>query len=363
MRIAIDGRYIQDHFPGIGRYTFLVLSELARQKGEDELILFYNPHLINTRFDLGQLTSLGVVLRSLDIPPLSWRGQLSWPALARREMLDLFHSPHASVPLFLPCPVVVTVHDLTPLHSPRYLPSLLDRVVYRLATYLAVRLSRIVLADSLATKADLERVFPAVSKKIRAVYLGTDLFVSKPRNRPPQDSYFLYVGTNKPHKNLVSLVMAYARTKKKYKLLIAGKMDRRFPGVPEMVEKLGLGAQVHLLGAVAEGMLHRLYQEAGLFLFPSLAEGFGLPVLEAMAWGVPVISSNTTSLPEVVGDSGLLIDPLDIDRWAMAMDRVMDDQALYNDLSRRGLERARLFPWQKTAQGCLDAYREALWGG
>ncbi len=358
LRVGIDGRYLQDHFPGIGRYTFHLIKELALVDGPECYVVFCAPSAVNSRFDLKMLEGPRVSLSVVDVPPLSLRSQTALPEAIRRERLNVFHCPHYPVPLLASCPLLTTVHDTIPLRDPFYLPSGRSRLAYRLAIFFALTRSKAVIADSMASREDLVRFLRIVPYKIKTVYLGVDM----PETTVPEEQSgqcVLYVGTNKPHKNLPRLVKAYARARLDLPLVIAGEMDPRYPEAQRQVELLGLTGRVHFLGYVAEQRLRQLYQTAALFVFPSLAEGFGLPVLEAMAHGVPVVTSNHPAITEVVGDAALQVDPLDIESLASAMATALADRNLARALSFKGRGRAALFPWSKTAQGCARLYREA----
>jgi alpha-1,3-rhamnosyl/mannosyltransferase len=176
------------------------------------------------------------------------------------------------------------------------------------------------------------------------------------------ENYILYFGSNKPHKNLVRLIEAWQIANRKsqianHELVIAGAWDARYPEAKRRAEELDLADKVSLLGPVAEADLPALYAGAELFVFPSLYEGFGLPVLEAMACGAPVVCSNVSSLPEVAGDAALLVDPLDMDALAAAIVRVLGDEALRSEMRQRGLQQAGRFTWAQTAQQTLEIYR------
>jgi alpha-1,3-rhamnosyl/mannosyltransferase len=172
----------------------------------------------------------------------------------------------------------------------------------------------------------------------------------------------LYIGSNKPHKNLMRLVKAWAKIPPPpdISLVIAGVWDRRFPEVKLMAQELGLTGSMIFLGPVEEADLPALYSGALAFVFPSEYEGFGLPVLEAMACGVPVACSNVSSLPEVAGDAALTFAPMDVEAMAATLHRLIKDAELRVNLKERGLHRAAQFSWEKTAQATLHLYRELL---
>ncbi|MDP2728678.1 MAG: glycosyltransferase family 1 protein [Dehalococcoidia bacterium] len=357
LRIGIDGRYLQDHFPGIGRYTFHLVKELAKLDGPETFVVFYDPSAVNSRFDLRSLEGARVVLWPLAIPPFSLQSQISLPLALRRARVDIFHSPHYPLPLLAHCRLVCTIHDAIPLKDPTYMPSGSARLVYRLALLLAVARCKALIADSATSREELVRYLKIAPYRVRVVYLGVDI-PSPELAGAETKRCILYVGTNKPHKNLPRLVRAYAKAGVSLPLVIAGGQDPRFPEARQEAEALGLGDRVRFLGYVGENELRELYRSAELFVFPSLVEGFGLPALEALAYGVPVVASDHPAIVEVVGEAALLVNPLDTDSLASAMTRVLGDRALAHDLSSKGRERAALFSWRKTAEACLCLYRE-----
>lgn len=357
IRVGIDGRYLQDHFPGIGRYTFNLIKWLATLEGGETYTVFYSPSSANSRFDLRTLEGPRVTFRKIDIPPLSIRSQAALPAALRKAKVDVFHSPHYPLPIFASLSLLSTIHDTIPLSDPAYMPSPGSREAYRLALFLAVLRSKGVIVDSTASREDLVRHLRVIPYRVKTVYLGVDT----PETRDgytPSERFILYVGTNRPHKNLPGLVQAYAKARPALPLVIAGAMDCRYPEAQRQAEALGLTGRVHFLGHVREDRLEQLYRSASLFVFPSLAEGFGLPALEAMAYGVPVVTSDRPAINEVVGEAAIRVDPLDTEALAGAIVRVLDDPELAHHLSRAGIDRATLFPWSRTAEGCLRLYRE-----
>ena len=261
---------------------------------------------------------------------------------------------------------MVTIHDLGYLHFPRA-HRLLDRLYLDLSTRFNARAAAHIIADSQATKRDLVERYGVEPSKISVIYPGYDEEAFQPvREREAIEAvkarygiagdYILFVGTIQPRKNLVRLMEAFSLLKRQaadLQLVIAGKKGWLYEAIFRRVEELGLEGQVVFTGYVAEEGLPALFSGARLFVFPSLYEGFGLPVLEAMACGTPVVCSNASSLPEVAGDAALLFDPLDVEGMAAAMGRVLGDERLRAELIERGLQRARGFSWEKCARETL----------
>jgi glycosyltransferase involved in cell wall biosynthesis len=370
LRIGIDGRYIQDHFPGIGRYTYNLIKGLTEVAPEGDFVVFHSPQLLNTRYDLDEVGRRpNVQLVPVDVPAFSLKEQYRLPWLAKSLALDLLHSPYYVKPYWLPCPSVVTIHDLIPSIYPQYLPSRWRAWIFRATAGLALRSAVRVIAVSESTGRDLKRFFGTPLEKIVVTHEAAD---ERFRPLPERETeavrrkyglprrYILYLGINKPHKNLVHLLEVFSASQTEVKLVLAGREDLRYPQAREAAERLGLGGKVLFLGEVADDDLPLLYNGAAFFVFPSLYEGFGLPVLEAMACGTPVICTNTSSLPEIVGDAAITLDPLDREAWLGAVKLVLESEALREGMRERGLRSARMFSWEETARQTWEVYRAIL---
>ena len=255
-----------------------------------------------------------------------------------------------------PIPQVTVVHDLLPLFFPAEYPR--QQYYFRSLVPRVLRSSRVLVADSESTRRDITQSYGIAPDKIRVVYPGydPDTYSANGSDRPlrsGEGSYLLYVGNLLPHKNLLSLLDALAilRRRRRARLIIRGDGQPAYArAVRERVETLGLGDLVSFQGYAAEGALRDLYAGAVCLVLPSLREGFGLPVLEAMACGTPVITSSSSSLPEVGGDAALRVDPHDAIDLADAMYRVLTDADLRDDLRERGLKWVRAFSWRRTAE-------------
>ncbi len=368
MRFAVDGRYIQDHFPGIGRYTYNLVRALAEEIRDDALILLHNPRPLNTRYDLSRL---GANVRPVlcETPTMSLREQISLPRAVRRLDADVLHSPYYIKPYWLPVPSVLTYYDVIGLLFPAALPSVRARLVFRLASWLALGGAAKVILLSEAARLDVVRCFRVPREKTVVVYPAADArFVPQPpeavarvREKCGLDGpYALYLGTTKPHKNIALLLDAWARARPQAQLVLAGAEDARYPYPRERARSLGLERDVAFLGSVNEEDLPALYSGAALFVFPSLYEGFGLPVLEAMACGSPVLSSDAASLPEVVGEAGVLLPPGDLDGWSQALADLLSRPEELQAMRQRSLARAKTFSWSRAARETLSVYREVL---
>ncbi len=373
MRIGIDGRYIQDHFPGIGRYTYHLARSLAVIAPEDTFFLFIDPTAGNTRYDLSPFVEApNVRLIPATVGTFSFQQQTVFPALARQHRLDLYHSPYYLIPYAMPCPVVATLHDMIPILYPESVPGAALPTVFLLTARLTVLRAQRVIVASQSTRRDVVRVIPSADGKASVVHHAVDEgFAPQPEGRVAEvrrrygldARYLFYLGANKPHKNLVRLIEAWAAlpddVRAGAELVLAGHEDERYPQVYEAVTRLGIHS-VRLLGAVPDGDLAPLYSGATGFIFPSLYEGFGLPILEAMACGAPVACSNTSSLPEIVGNAAITFDPHNEADMAAAMRSLLEDGDLRQDLSEAGPRRAALFTWRRAAEETLAVYRSVL---
>jgi len=283
--------------------------------------------------------------------------------------VDLIHGVAFVGPIIAARPFVVTVHDLSFLFYPQGFRAL-NRIYLRVFTQLSVRRARRVIAVSESTKRDLVQTYRLSPGKVDVVHNGVD---SSFRPLPAAqvaafrvehglpESFILFVGTLEPRKNVTRLIEAYARMPgAKPPLLLVGGKGWLYDDLFACREALNLTDQVHFVGYVPAEDLPLWYNAAKLFVYPSLYEGFGLPPLEAMACGTPVITSATSSLPEVVGTAGLLVDPTDVEALAAAMQRVLSDKDLQAEMQRAGLEQASAFSWRRTALQTAGSYRRAL---
>jgi glycosyltransferase involved in cell wall biosynthesis len=369
LRIAIDARKLRDY--GIGTYVRNLLRHLSRVDHTTEYIVLCH------RSDCEIVDALGDNFRTVaeSSPGYSVREQITVPRDLRRERADLFHSPHYVVSPFTPCKSVVTIHDCIHLRFPQYLPNRLAYAYARSFMWLATHQSNLILTVSEASKRDILEYFSVPPAKIQVIYNGIDERFGEPpleedvqrvRERYQLDGPFiLYAGNIKPHKNLGRLIEAFhiLRNSPEFepvKLVIIGDEISKYAALRHAVHRYKLHKHVRFFGFVPAGTLAILYRLAMVFVFPSLYEGFGLPPLEAMASGTPVITSNVSSLPEVVGDAAVLIDPLKTEAIADALRRVLNDSALREDLRQRGLERARHFSWDRSIRRVREIYGEVL---
>ena len=364
MNICLDARTATDHFPGIGRYTVNLARAMVSILGRNERLTLLRDPTQSSPWDLTTLAGAQVQVIDVPLSPFSRRQQWILPRLLRRLEATIYHSPYYLMPYRPGVPALVTIHDLIPLCYPRYF-TLVQRVVFAVTVRLAVRAARRVIAVTRATASDLQRYLRNSVARASVIPEAADPAF---RPRPPAEveavrrrydlpeQYVLYLGSNKPHKNLVRLVEAWARPRS-LPLVIAGAWDPRYSEPRQRAEALGLGGSVLWFGPALELDLPAIYTGAIAFVFPSLYEGFGLPVLEAMACEIPVACSHASSLPEVVGEAALTFDPTDTTAIARAVDRLLSDADLRADLRKRGVRQAARFSWERAARETLALYR------
>ncbi len=367
MRTVMDLRTIGDRFPGIGRYAYNLARALVRRKNRPELVLISNPGTASTRYNLASLAwETDVRIVAVDARPFTVREQTLLPILLRRLAPNLAHFPSWIMPWAAPRPFVVTIHDIIPLLLPQYFTAG-RRMLYRASLAFSFRHATSVICLSEATRADLETIFPRIRGRLSVIPAGVERSFrpsTKAESEPVRakyalpEQYLLYVGSNKPHKNLPALVEAYARLGRAPALLLAGMEDLRYPGARQRIETLGLKDRVRVMGQIPEEDLPRLYSNALAFIFPSLYEGFGLPPLEAMASGAPAACSDIPSLRETTGGAALLFDARNLDAITSALDRMIRDEELRAALRVRGLRRAAELTWDLAAGKVLDVYHQ-----
>jgi glycosyltransferase involved in cell wall biosynthesis len=286
--------------------------------------------------------------------------------------VSLLHEPHYVLPPLVPCRAVVTIHDCIHLMFPQYLPNRFAYAYARATLWAATRRAERIFTVSETSKADILRYCDVPAERIIVVYNAIDdRFAAPPdmdavervRERYQLNGPFaLYVGNIKPHKNLERLIDAFDLVRRngfeRLELLIIGDQISKYPRLRRAVDKHKLHKHVRFLGFVADDTLAALYRLATVFVFPSLYEGFGLPPLEAMASGTPVVTSNRSSLPEVVGDAAVLVDPYSAASIAEGIQRVLSDADLRRTLSERGLARAREFSWETSIRRIHEVYMD-----
>lgn len=368
MRIGIDARKLHDY--GIGTYIRNLLRELARLDQQTEFVLLCRSG------DVEGLQALGPNFRPVveTAGNYSITEQVKVPLALRREGVDLFHAPHYVLPPLVHCRSVVTIHDCIHLMFPQYLPNRAALTYARTSMAMAASRATRVLTVSETSKADIIKFFGTEPSKIDVIYNAYDeRFGVEPveedvvrvRERYQlHDEFVLYAGNVKPHKNLERLIDAFQIVRMRgldhLKLVMIGDDISKYAALRRAVHRYQLHNYVRFLGYLPEHTLAVMYRLAGVFVFPSLYEGFGLPPLEAMASGTPVVTSNISSLPEVAGDAAQLVDPYDPEAIADGIYRVLTDVDLRRDLRRRGIARARQFSWGASVRRVREIYGEVV---
>ena len=373
MRIGIDCRTILNpkhgERAGVGHYSYFLVKSLLALDQKNEYVLFFDYRFQNTK----EFKQSNVTIRTFPFSqykrflPFSY-SHLLITAYLNREKLDLYHSPANVIPYTYSRPAIVTVHDLAIYKHPEWFPRGQKFSVSILVPRSLSRARRII-AVSEATKKDIVKVFGIPAEKIQVIHEGVvqeKNYVLKAKLQEkysiPGD-YLLYVGTLEARKNIPKLVVAFAQLAKekrfsKYTLVLAGHRGWKSDEVFNAINKLKLGNRAAYLNYVPHEDKIGLIRNASVFVFPTLYEGFGLPVLEALSLGVPVISSNVASIPEVTGDAALLINPNSETALAEAMRKMLNSTQLRQRYSQAGVEQAKKFSWRKCAEETLKVYRE-----
>jgi glycosyltransferase involved in cell wall biosynthesis len=366
MRIGLDARALTKPNTGIGYYTLSLIRHLLAVDQENEYFLYSNRDYDQSQF--GSYPNVRFRPGRFGIGTL-WV-QIVLPWLMIRDRIDVFHSTQAMAPLLGRVPTVVTVLDLIPILFPEQhdRQSNLAAKLYSLVFNRAKKL--IAISDS--TKNDLVKVMGIKADKIKTIYLAADRNIFRPHDDLAQirlkyslsKPFILSVGVISPRKNIQRLIEAYAALdrslRRQYELVIVGKKGWQYEDIFNTIDRLALGDSVRYLGPVEPADLPLLYSSAQIFAYPSLYEGFGLPVLEAMACGTPVITSNVSSLPEVAGDAALYIDPTKTGELTRALDRLLTDNGMQTEMRAKGFAQAKMFSWERCAKETLAVYREAV---
>ncbi len=366
MRVAIDIRKLHDY--GIGTYVRNLIRELARLDDTTEYVLFCR------KDDLEQIASLGPNFTGLvqSASNYSVTEQLSIPTSIWSSGATLFHTPHYVLPIFTPCRSIVTIHDCIHLQFPQYLPNRLAHAYAWTNLWTATRKARRVITVSEFSKKDIVRFFDIPEKKISVIPNAIDdHFKIQPKESEMahlRDRYqlpnrfIMYAGNIKPHKNIERLIDAFALIHKRglddIGLLIIGSEVSKYSELRRAVHRYGLHKHVRFLGFQTETSLAMLYRLASVFVIPSLYEGFGLSPLEALASNTPVVASNTSSLPEVLGDAAILVNPYEASSIADGIVIALEDNDVINDLKRKGRIRVDHFSWKRSINKVKQIYEE-----
>jgi glycosyltransferase involved in cell wall biosynthesis len=362
-RLAVDARIWKT---GIGTYTVNLLREIRRVDGE-----FRVSAIVRAEAE-GMMAGMCDETRVVDAPIYSLQEQLRIPAAAGE--CDLLHVPHYNVPALYRGRMVVTIHDLTHLTDPAFRNSAKAWLYARPMLKMAAKKASHVITVSGFSKQQIIEYLGVRPEKVSVIYNGLgsqfcliDRATAKEKVRSTlniEPPYLLFVGNLKPHKNLGRLLRAFAllreRGRTNLTLVLVGDDRKRKQSVMGECARLGISEVVRHVPWVAEDLLPQLYASADLVVMPSTSEGFGFPVLEAMACGTPVVCSNATSLPEVGGDAVEYFDPYNVEEMAAAIERVLDSPSLQAEMREKGLKQAAKFTWEECARKHLEVYRKVL---
>jgi len=368
VKIAIDGRWMLEDTGGIKRYTICLIKELLKIDKKNEYYLLLNKPLS------GDLIPCALRFLFVSYGPFSFQNQLHLPLFLEKNRIDIFHSPNFMIPFIKrKYKVIITLHDLIPYLYPQLCfrsKKVKFLLFFKILLNLVVKKADIVITVSENSKRDILKVFPFAKKKLRVIYNGVEeekVILKEGKWNELRfrfgikDKFVLYVGRQDPSKNLIRLIEAFALLKKEIEgiqLVIVGRKDFRYPEPFKVVKKLGLEKDVIFTDTVKDTYLPYFYSHAAVFVFVSLYEGFGFPPLEAMKYGCPVVTSNVSSLPEVVGDAALKVNPYSVKEISDAIKKVLLDEELRKKLVVNGYNQVEKFTWDKTALKTIKVYRE-----
>jgi glycosyltransferase involved in cell wall biosynthesis len=372
VRVGIDIRAVSDF--GVGTYIRNVVRELGKLDTANEYVLIGEPERI---FDVSRLPKNFSTV-TLTLSPSTTRGYLALRKILREQRCDLMHMPSLLwLPPYLPpCPFVVTVHDVLDYMYRASNGRGLSNSLHFYSTRFVLRHASRIMAVSNFTKNDVSRLFGIPGSRIEVIYNAIDERFMQGHSSPDERQFIseryqvnypfvLYAGRISPHKNLVRIIEAFSSLKAELgkddlvsdlKLIIIGDEVSRHPDLRRTVIKSGVQNDVRFLGFVPIDVLRIFYDSAKVFVFPSLYEGFGLPPLEAMSHGTPVVTSNTSSLPEVVGNAAVLVNPENVFEISKALYRSLTDRALREKLKQNGYEQVKRFSWENSVARVLQVY-------
>jgi len=365
MRIGVDARSLSEPITGIGRYTLSLLEVMVLDKSHQWVLYSHRPLLH------GNWSKKNITVHTWNLPKWARILRMLWaqsalPLMAKKDEVDLFWSPAHRLPRYLPNSIVsvVTIHDLVWKHAPETMRLFSQKLDAKFMPE-AIRMADKVIAVSKWTANDLITEVPEAEVKTSVIYEAGSLTFSHSRSDYNLgEKYLLFVGTLEPRKNLPRLLKAYSllscSIKDEYPLIIVGGKGWGEDDIDDIVKQFDIEKYVQFLGYLSDKELATVYQEASLLVMPSLYEGFGLPLLEAMSVGVPVVTSNISSMPEIVGDAAVLADPYSVDSIKEGIEKVLTDSELKSELSNAGYDQSKLFSWARAAKETLLVFEGAL---
>jgi len=377
MKIGLDVDSLTIKSGGIGRYAVNLINHIAKillNEGQNEIFIFF--HHSFDRDLIHKHSHLKFIDKYTNIKSNVLRKGIFLPFSMRRLKMDLFHGlDHIGIPFLYEdkrCKYVVTIHDLITRIYPSKFTKKHRLVQNTLLPHILRKADRII-AVSNSTKNDIIKFYPEYAHKIKVIYEGVEPQFFPRSNHEIEKTldkynvdfrYILFLGTVEPRKNIIRVVDAFIQLKQEgnieQKLVITGRKGWLYKDIIEKTNKTPFSKDIIFTDFVDDEDLPSLYSGAEIFLYPSLYEGFGLPVLEAMSCGSPVITSNLSSLPEVAGDAAILVDPMNVEEIVQAMEKLLRDRELRKELKRKSLERAKFFSWEMAAKETLHLYEDIL---
>jgi len=366
MRIGFRISVLAKPPAGIHRYVNHLLTALMKIDHENEYILYTN---LPIPFKLDLPENFRISRISFPSSKFHLWYHIGLPRALKKDNVDLYHDTLFLLPFSLPTKGVITIYDLSGLVLPKHHKSKVTLTSKLIPS--AVKRARRIIAISEFTKSEIIRLFPRSKRKIDVIYGAPspdfhpypEHEVEKIRNKYKLNfKYALFLGTVEPRKNLEMLLDAYSQVYNiiPHKLVIVGNLGWKFSSIFKKLDEMGIEENVIFTGFIPDTDLPQLFCGAEFFIYPSLYEGFGLPVVESMACGTPVVTSNSSSLPEVAGDAGILIDPNSSESLAKGIFDLANNPELRNKLSQLGIEQARKFTWEKSAKKTIEVYRKVM---
>lgn len=375
MKIGIDSRAANWYRgTGIGTYTYQVINSLNKIDFFNEYLLFMSK---DNNCDIRFGKNYNVRNISQDMKGSFW-DEVNIPNILKHEDIDLYHVPQNGIglPEEKTCPFVITLHDIIPYKMPETVGETYLEIFLKQMPSIIPRCDGIITVSNYSKK-DIVEAFGFPEEKVFVTHLANeDIYIPLDKkqcrdfvkkNYFIEDDFILYVGGFSPRKNIVGLIQAFSKLQSKgkdnkLKLVIVGKQGKSYSLYKKTAEDLKVDDKVIFPGFIPLEHMPIFYNACEVFVYPSLYEGFGLPPIEAMACGVPIIASNLTSIPEVVGDAGILINPYNVDELCNSMENVLQDETLRNNLIYKSLKRSNEFSWLKTAEDTLKAYDKIVQG-
>jgi len=371
MRIGIDARFLERKGSGVGRYLFNLLKQYAELDKSNEYILYLKEGQLDPAFP--GFNSKTISIPSLNLGWLNLKLPFAIAFEIAKDRLDLFHSPISGLPFLQFCPMVVTIFDLTYEIHPEWfsLRSIISSQIY---SRWAAKTAKRIIVSSECTKKDIIKYYKVDEKNIEIIYIAPEesykQITDKSRLNSVKSKYgisknfLLHVGAIHTRRNIERLLKVFSRLRGEgfdlQLVLIGSLMVLKTIDLNHYIRELGLEGEVIHIDYVPDEDLVCLYNAAKLFVYPSLYEGFGLPLVEAMACGTPVVASNASCIPEVVGDAGILFDPYNEEEILDSIKIVLNDKSTWEALSIKGLRRAKQFSWSSAAKQTIELYNKAV---